>query len=153
MLIDQTQTLTPELSRSHIRFPFHLTREASKLHIHFVYGPKTLEDRERSRRLMEDCIGKYIEPERKPLVLRGLERYYPLSNLITLSVDDPNAYRGACHRHDPEQRLLLSEAEASPGLTKGPLPAGQWTVTVSLHSIVTERCEYRLQVWAEEEEA
>ena len=153
MLIDRIQTVTPEHSRSHIRFPFRLPREASKLHIHFAYGPKALEDREASRRLMEECISKYIEPERQPIVRGSMERYYPLTNLMTLSVDDPEAYRGACHRHDPEQRLFLSGEEASPGLAKGPLPAGLWTVTISVHSIVTERCEYRLQVWAEEEEA
>jgi len=151
MLVDRTQTLKPVHSKSHIRCSFRLDRSPAKLLIHFSYAPKLLDDRERARRLLEDCIDRYIEPERRLLVRGSLDRYFPLGNLITVSVDDPEAYRGACHRPEPDQRLFLSEAESSPGLTRGRLPPGEWAVTLSVHSIVTDACEYRLRVWTEEE--
>ena len=150
MLIDRTHALKPANSRSHIHCPFRLEKPASKLVIHFSYGPKRLDDRERARKLMKECIERYVEPERQLVVRGSMDRYFPLSNLITVSVDDPEAYRGACHRHDPEQRLFLAESSSSPGLTKGPLPPGLWTVTLSVHSIVTEICEYRLRIWSED---
>ncbi|MBB6733049.1 hypothetical protein [Cohnella zeiphila] len=150
MLIDRMQTLKPEDSRSHIRCPFQLEQSASKMFIHFSYGPKLLDDRQQARELMEECVERYIEPERRSLVLGSMDRYFPLSNLITVSVDDPETYRGACHRHDPEQQLFLGESASSPGLTKGRLPSGLWSVTLSVHSIVTDTCEYRLRIWTED---
>lgn len=102
--------------------------------------------------LIKRGIERYVEPDRQKLTLERAEQYLPLRNLITVSIDDSRGHRGACHRQDPVQELYLSERTASPGLTKGTIPEGTWTVTLSLHAIVTQRCAYRLKVWAAEAE-
>ncbi|MBB6671173.1 hypothetical protein H7C19_10780 [Cohnella nanjingensis] len=141
----------PDDARTHRRYPFELREPSDGLHIRFAYSPKTLEDREESRLLMERSIALYVAPDQQARALENVDRYYPLKNLITISVDDGRGYRGACHRHDAEQRLFLSEEEASPGLTRGPVEPGRWCVTLSLHAIVTASCSYRLEVWTAEE--
>ncbi|GEM_PF-485064 len=70
-------------------------------------------------------------------------------NLLTLSLDDAQgAYRGAAHRHDPAQELWLAPETASPGFVAGPLPAGRWTVTLTVHGLHTASCRYRIQIGA-----
>jgi len=107
MLIDKMQTLLPHDTSTHISTKFELSQPKSKLHIEFSYTPKLLEDAERVREFMAECVGRYFEPEQRSAALRHLERETTLSNLLTLSVDAPDGYRGACHRHDPKQWLYF----------------------------------------------
>ncbi|TFE26301.1 hypothetical protein [Cohnella luojiensis] len=152
MLLYITGQVTPDDSRQHFAHRFNLDHPTAKIWIRFNYSPKVLEDNERAKPLIMAGIDLYSAPEQKQLLQGGWERYLPLTNLITVSVDDPEGNRGACHRHDPEQLLFLAERDSSPGLTKGRMVAGIWSVTLSLHSIVTEQCSYHLTVWASEEE-
>ncbi|MFB9274199.1 hypothetical protein [Cohnella cellulosilytica] len=152
MLLNIENEVTPADTRSHLRYDFKLDRPCPGLRVSFEYAPKILEERELAAELIKRSIERYVEPERQKRMLERAEQYYPLRNLITVSIDDSRGYRGACHRQDPGQELHLSEREASPGLMKGTIPEGTWTVTLSLHSIVTERCVYRLKVWAAEAE-
>jgi len=148
LLIDRTGSLSPDDSKTHLRFPFRLDRECANLHIEFDYSPKLLEDEERARDLLDAAFELYVEPARRAAARANAERYLPLANLVTVSVDDPNRYRGACHRQDPMQRLHLSAVEATPGLLPGRIEEGEWTLTLSVHAIVTESCSYRLKAWA-----
>ncbi|MFC4601417.1 hypothetical protein [Cohnella hongkongensis] len=152
MLLNIENEVTPADSRSHLRYHFKLDRPCPGLRVRFEYSPKILEERKLAIELIQRSIERYVEPERQKPMLERAEQYAPLRNLITVSIDDSRGHRGACHRHDPVQELYLSEREASPGLKRGTIPAGTWTVTLSLHSIVTERCAYRLKVWAAEAE-
>jgi len=120
-----------------------------RLCIQFSYSPKKLEDEAKAKQLLERSVQMYMEPAYRQPILEKMDRYLPLTNLVTVSVDDPVGYRGACHRHDSEQWLVLSPSAASPGLTKGPITEGWWSITLSVHSIVTGSCDYRLAVWTE----
>jgi len=152
MLLDVENEVTPADTQTHLRYDFKLNRPCAGIRVRFKYAPKALEDRERAMERIRQSIERYVEPERQELTLERAEQFLPLRNLITVSIDDSRGHRGACHRQDPVQELYLSERKASPGLVRGALPAGTWTVTLSLHAIVTERCAYRLQVWAAETE-
>lgn len=149
MLLDIEHEATPADARTHRRYDFHLDRPCAGLRIRFEYSPKTLEDKELAAEWIRRSIERYVEPERRKLALERADQYLPLRNLITVSVDDSRGHRGACHRQDPVQELFLSERNASFGLTKGAIPEGTCTVTLSFHAVVTERCTYRLQVWAD----
>jgi hypothetical protein len=152
MLIDVKGQVTPVSSRSHITYSFDLRHSVGKLNIRFSYHPKRLEDLERSKELILACIEKYSGSENSELEKVKWGNYMPLTNLITLSVDDPQGHRGAGHRHDPEQLIQLTEYQASPGFVSGPMIQGMWKVTLSLHSIITDICSYELQIWLEEEQ-
>jgi len=142
--------LTPSCSKSHIRYTFFLPEKSSRLNIDFEYEPKKLFDEERSKILIQEGLRKFCEiPDEN--VLNSWRSHMPLSNLLTISVDDPKGFRGSVHRHPPVQHLFISEDEASPGLIQGSLRAGQWSVTISVHAVVTEECFYKLHVWEGDE--
>jgi hypothetical protein len=151
MLIDVKGQVTPVSSRSHITYSFDLSQPVEGLNIHFKYHPKRLEDLERSKTMILESLVKYSNAEYLDLDSAKWETFMPLTNLITLSVDDPTGHRGAGHRHDSEQLLYVSEHRASPGFVSGPMIEGMWRVTLSLHGIVTDICSYELQIWIEEE--
>ncbi|MBP1964154.1 hypothetical protein [Paenibacillus aceris] len=150
LILDVQGIVHPNSSKTHISYQFHLGSHVGKLRIHFAYEPKNLEDREISKSMILKSIHKYTEPNQSERLQAKWESFLPLKNLITLSVDDPERHRGAGHRHDPEQLLVISELEASPGFISGKLPAGLWNVTLSLHAIVTESCRYTMHIHQEE---
>ena len=70
-----------------------------------------------------------------------LHHYAPISaggirNLLTLTLFDPNGFRGAGHRGGDTHSVRISAGEATPGYLPGPLPAGEWTVEVDTHMIM-----------------
>jgi hypothetical protein len=151
LVLDVMGRVLPEYSKTHLRIPFHLDEDCRRLRLKFEYTPKVLEDRKRSLELLQQSFDAYLLPEQREPAMSQADRYLPLKNLITLSLDDPNGYRGACHRHDSVQELTLSAEQASPGLMAGTLPAGAWQATLSVHCIVTDSCDYKLQIWTEKE--
>ncbi len=64
------------------------------------------------------------------------ERIYQITNLLTLTVFDPNGFRGAGHRDGADHRVRLSATEATPGYVRGPLPAGEWIAQIDTHMIM-----------------
>ncbi|MDN8587332.1 hypothetical protein Q0V21_00995 [Paenibacillus sp. 11B] len=149
-LLDLQGYASPEDSKTHIRIPFELNEGCGKLNLRLQYAPKTLENREKALQLLKNSYDLYILPENREFAMENADRHLPLKNLITLSLDDAQGYRGACHRQDEVQELFVSERDASPGLMPGELVPGSWSVTLSLHCIVTDICDYRLQIWTTE---
>ena len=153
ILMEAQGTLTPVMSKTQVVYAFPLPEGLAGLTIHFRYSPKLLEDTERAEELIRQSAPRYME---EPQLSRYLERWenaLPLSNLLTLSLDDPSGFRGAAHRHSPEQSHRIGRTEASPGFLPGPAAAGIWQITISAHAVVTEDCGYSLKVtgWNEEE--
>jgi hypothetical protein len=138
--------LTPNCSKTHLAFRLHLP-QTDALHIQFSYDPKRLEDPVEARREIEAAFLRDATPKQYPALMERWEDFFPLQNLITVSIDDPAGFRGSAHRHDPVQLHTLSEGSASPGFTAGRLPSGVWTVTLSVHCIVTPECHYDLKIW------
>ncbi|WP_435171854.1 hypothetical protein [Paenibacillus glycanilyticus] len=150
LVLEAEGQVTPVCSKTHIAYSFHLDRQGGKLWIGFSYEPKNLEDREQAHPLIAAGINKYTEQAQCARLLEKWESFLPLKNLITISVDDPKRHRGAGHRHNPEQLLLIAGEDASPGFVSGELSEGLWRVTLSLHEIVTDHCRYRLRIHHEE---
>ncbi|MGY2894423.1 CehA/McbA family metallohydrolase [Deinococcus sp. UYEF24] len=59
-----------------------------------------------------------------------------LKTLVTLSLSGPGGFRGAGHRHGDHQQVRLGSRQATPGYLPGPIPAGEWTVTLHTHLVV-----------------
>ncbi len=138
--------VTPSCSKSHITYTLHLHAAVDELIVDFAYEPKTLEDEMRAKALINEGLQRYMLPEHVEASQRNWRSYLPLQNLLTLSFDDENGFRGAGHRHDSVQRLKISREEASPGLIPGQLPRGQFRVTISLHCVVSEQVRYSLRI-------
>lgn len=146
-LLEVEGKVTPLGSKSHMTYQFQIHEAVSGLLIDFKYGPKSYLNKEASYSLIRDAIGRFAEPERVEAYKAQWESFYPLQNLLTLSVDGPEGFRGSAHRHPPEQRHILSEdpRTTSPGFLPGPITPGIWKITVSVHCVVSPECRYELR--------
>lgn len=138
--------LFPEQSKTTIYHPFTLSAPCEALRIRFSYTPKALADEAAADALIEEGFVRYILPEDREALYALRGEVKPLVNLLTISLDAPDGYRGAAHRHDPEQEHIVGTADSAYGFTDGPLLAGTWRVGVSVHAVITRPCTYRLTV-------
>jgi hypothetical protein len=148
--------LTPADHQTHRRYAFVVPERCRELRIRARYTPKFV-SRAESEQLVEQAVASQTaalaqrvgqaRAERWAAELHGADLIVP--NLLTISVDDAHGvYRGAGHRHTPDQQLTIGLEAASPGLVPGPLDAGEWTLTLSAHTLVSAQCEVRIQIGA-----
>jgi hypothetical protein len=76
-----------------------------------------------------------------------------LSNMLTLTIFDPEGCRGAGHRMGEPlgdgqlHRVTLAASQATPGYQPGALRPGPWSVVVDAHRVTAiEPCAYRLTI-------
>ncbi len=150
-LLQVKGTVTPQCSKSHITYTFNLKGESRRLKTSFSYEPKSLEHIPSAQKIICRELKHYIQEEDLQQYLNNWKVFLPLNNLITLSFDDSACFRGCAHRHDHDQLLIISESMASPGLVPGRIPSGLFKITLSIHAIVTDICNYSLQVWEGDE--
>ncbi|TDF98598.1 hypothetical protein [Paenibacillus piri] len=150
-LVEVQGRLTPVASKSQIMYAFPVQAGLDGLTVKFSYSPKLLEDKRVALELIRTAAPQYMEEPQLGSYMERWEQALPLQNLLTLSLDDPHRFRGAAHRHSPEQAHRIGFGEASPGFLPGPMVPGVWRITVSVHAIVTENCTYELRVsgWKE----
>jgi hypothetical protein len=156
-LLARRETLTPADHQTHRRYSFNVPPACALLRIHVRYSPKFVSSAESAQ-----LVARAIQSQSQDLAPRvgpalaelwetdfdGAELRVP--NLLTISLDDAlGAYRGAGHRHTQDQMLTLGTDSASPGLVPGDLPPGDWTLTLSAHTLVSDQCEVDIQIGAE----
>ena len=146
-VLKTTLRVTPAQEKTNIVLPFVLEREAKQLKINYSYAPK-LSDGEAAAKAAENCLLRDAGEYRAQYP--AAETFLPLKNLITLSLDDPNGYRGAAHRQADSQVHSITEHTASPGFLPGKLPAGQWRLVLNVHALVTPFCDCRVEIEAQE---
>ncbi|MBN1873139.1 MAG: PHP domain-containing protein [Anaerolineae bacterium] len=74
-------------------------------------------------------------------------RVQEIGNLLTLTLFDPNGFRGAGHRGGNFHQVQISSEQVTPGYIPGPLPAGQWNVQLDTHMIMPGApVQYRLDI-------
>lgn len=147
VILDIQDCLYPEQSATNVALPFVLDQPQQSLTIEYEYWPKVLSDDDLARRMLNDGMEHCVEEQDRAQF--PINEFLPLVNLVTLSVDAPDGYRGCAHRHDPQQLHILRAEDSSPGFDDGEIMAGQWQVVINVHAVVTEPCHYRLKVTAE----
>lgn len=146
-VLETAVRVTPDREKTNILLPFHLEKEAKQLKIIYSYAPKIL-DGEAAKNAAEVCLQRDADEYRA--AYPAAEKFLPLKNLITLSLDDPHGYRGAAHRQADSQVHILTEHTASPGFLPGELPAGAWRLVLNVHALVTPFCDCRVKIEVEE---
>lgn len=137
-------TVLPENNKTNIALPFTVDSAADFMKITYSYSPKQLGECERAKELIEECLLHDTGEFRRDYP--DWKEYLPLNNLITLSLDSPEGYRGAAHRQGCRQEHILSADFASVGFLRGEILKGEWTVTLNVHAIVTESCVCSLKI-------
>lgn len=145
MIIFETKgKITPDSNKTNLVRRFDVPDNLKTLKISFSYSPKALENREKAIAEIKSCFEKYNET----MPLKPAD-CLPVKNLVTISADDENGYRGAAHRQDSEQEHIISEDYASPGFIKGKITQGEWDIILNVHSISCD-VDYILKVEGEE---
>ena len=107
-----------------------LTAADSKQHIAHRFG------------VPRDAARISIALEHHPRRTTGAE----YANQVSLSLFDPNGFRGARH-NNPDQTARLSATRATPGYLTGRIVPGTWTVVLDTHRILApDPLEYRITV-------
>lgn len=135
-------------SKTHISYMFDVKDPIKELCIEFTFEPSCLEDEEDSKKIIGNCLKQYSN-KKIDSIDDVTKHFMPIRNLLTLSLDGPEGFRGATHRHCIKQHLSLTTESASPGLLPGAIELGVWTVTISIHAIATEFCNYTIKVYGE----
>lgn len=151
VILDIEDKLYPAQSQTNVAFPFELERDMDSLTIEYAYWPKVMTDDELAQRMLHEGMEHCVEEQDRAQF--PIHSFLPLVNLVTLSVDDPEGYRGCAHRHDPEQTHVLRAEDSSPGFEDRSIMAGRWQVVVNVHAVVTDPCNFKLKVTAEGGEA
>ncbi len=75
---------------------------------------------------------------------------HSVSNMLTLTVFDPDGFRGAGHRGGSQHQVRITIDNATPGYLPGPLPAGPWIAVIDTHMIMPgEPLKYSLDLMIE----
>lgn len=148
IIINKSFSVFPKDEKTNIVIPFEVGENVKELKFTFSYSPKRLEDNDRAKNLIQECIkkdaGEYAHE------YPSWESFLPLKNLITLSVDDSFSYRGCAHRQAEYMEHIISENFASPGFNKGKIIPGTWKAVLNVHGVVTKKIDCVLKVEAGE---
>lgn len=152
ILLDAVYQLHPHDSKTNLYIDIPVPRDFWCLEFFCSYTPENLEDREQAKELMLMALKKYV-PEQFRDQYGDWESYLPVSNLITLSIDCQDRYLGCAHRHDSEQRHIISADYASPGFYTQAVKKGLWRGVINIHSVVSDpvSCHLTIRGWEKEE--
>lgn len=126
----------PKDIRTHIKVKFNVPDNLSYITISTFYAPKYESDEKKCIAILDESLKKYA-PYRK-FSYEDMRMSLPLSNHIAWSLDDGEKNLGTEHRHKPDQVHIISEDYSSNGFVKTRIRAGEWTLTASINSIVTD---------------
>ncbi len=149
-IISRNIVLTPKDNKTNIIIKFMLKQDYESLHFKTDYSPKFLQDDKKAKILIDKALDDFMgdTPQRSTV---DWKKYLPLTNLITFSLDAEQKHLGCVHRGAPKQDFMVSENEASLGLETHSPTKGEYRVVLNVHSVITDSCEYKLEVYAGEE--
>lgn len=113
--------------KKHLSYAFEVKENFDILKIEFSYSPKELACKTSSKKIISKCLKKYTDMEKSEIELK-YKNYLPLKNLLTISIDDSNGFRGAAHRQNNNEIFNLSADFASPGMISGLVTKGSWNI-------------------------
>lgn len=146
VIFDKSGVITPEMDKTNISFDFDVPQGVSKLDIDFSYSPKTAEDDSLALNAVSASLEKYLGAENDA----DPHSFLPVNNLVTVSLDDPEGYRGAAHRQPCEQHIVIGSGCSSPGFLKNSVQSGKWRIILNVHCCVCN-ISYSLKISGGEE--
>lgn len=130
--------------KTNISHSFSVPENTKKITVNYSYSPKTVENKTLAEQEIAQAMKKYNIRFADPA------SFLPVKNLVTLSFDENNQYRGACHRQPNEQTIVISETNSTPGIINRKIQSGQWKIVLNVHFAGCE-IKYNLEIEGEEE--
>ncbi len=143
-IFSSTLRLLPSDNKSHIQVKFSVPDGLKCLTVSTVYSPKYEYDEEKCIKKIDEGLSR--QQLARPLGYQEKRRCVPLANHIAWSLDDSEKRLGTEHRHRPDQTHIISEIYSSNGFIRTQIKGGEWTLTVSVNSIVTDHIDVEISV-------
>jgi len=141
ILFKEEKELTFKDESKHIYHPFLINNKAKALFVGFSYEPGDYDGNDCIERIVEafSKVGSDVDSEKA-------KRFLPVNNLLTLSIDGPKGMIGNAHRHESEQKILISEEKAEFGFNPVAIVPGLYTICISTHCIASPLLKYKIIV-------
>ncbi len=141
VLFEIQSTITRSSTQAHIKHTFFVPEQTDAVYIDFAFDPSQVNDPSENEQIIQEAHDFY------EIARSGAGQEEPVLNVLTLSIDDPEGFRGARHYHSPVQQMIIRKMGSTPGVLNKDNQAGLWSVTVSTHALVTKTCQFSVQVY------
>ena len=148
-LLEENYVWTPRNSKTDQTFSFIVPETIEQIKIRFEYSPGKEEDPAVCLPPVRDALNRYYDNYPRDLQPMQEEKFIPIKNLITLSLDKDGVYLGNAHRWAPQQEHLISVQKASLGFVPPAILAGKWNGMLHLHEVLSGTCTGHLLVEGE----
>ena len=135
-LFKQDFRLYNSAHQQHIKYAVNVPNTIESIRVVFTYGPQV----ETDKKALEWAFVK------EGLAAELAEQEDGFRNLLTLTVNDGKAFRGAHHYFSTDQEVLIAPDQASLGFRPGPIQGGEWEFIISCHGIFSDFVEGSIQV-------
>ncbi len=130
----------------HLEFPFTLEKDFTKLVIKYSYSPKDYigESFNMAYSAFKEAYGN------EEVSYGDVIKELPLKNHVTLSLLREGIIMGTAHRHANDLEVALSEKASTVGFHAFKPTAGNYTLVLSTHAVLSEKIECEIEVCAYE---
>lgn len=146
VLLEQEYVWSPADAQTDVPFAFCCTQDITEIRILFSFSPGMETAEEICRPQVEKALARYYDCYPRTLQPMDENRFLPVKNLVTLSVDCQGVYLGNAHRWDTQQEHIFNRAWASRGFHPPAQMAGDWTGMLHLHEIISAECRAYLKI-------
>ncbi len=142
----KTMTLMREDTKSNVIIPFQIEEEYDYLYIEFCYTPDKCDDRNIFEKGVNDARKRHFKGNENDQQQVDWEKYFPLKNLLTISLDVNGEYIGNAHRWDSNQCIRISREFSTEGFNSPSRIKGKWNAMIHIHGINTPQCVVELSI-------
>ena len=143
--------ITDKDTKKHLSTNFMVEKPYTRLIFECSYTPKYLEDAKRGLEIMREAVVK-ADYSLEDFPDEELLKNMPLANHIGWSIDSPIECIGTKHTHNPNQMLIISNGQSTPGFKNTPIYEGKWAITASLNAVITEKLSIHIVILGESDD-
>ena len=146
VLLEQNYRWTPQDAQHDVLFSFVCPEGTAEVRLYFTFSPGRETADEICRPQVEKALTRYYDCYPRELQPMQADKFLPVKNLITISLDKDGQYIGNAHRWDTAQEHILTTETAPRGFTPPSRLEGAWGGMLHLHEIISPECCGTLRV-------
>lgn len=146
VLFEQDYCWSPQDAQHDVPFAFTCPDGTAEIRLYFTFSPGKETADEICRPAVEKALARYYDCYPRELQPMQADRFLPVKNLITISLDKDGRYIGNAHRWDTNQEHILTTTSASRGFTPPDRLDGPWSGMLHLHEIISPVCRGTLRI-------
>ncbi len=135
-LFQQEFKINPSAHQAHLIYRVYVPENLAELEIQFQYGPIV----EKNQQMIRNAV------IREGLLETIIDENTTVRNLLTVSVNERQNFRGAHHFFSENQNIRISEEHATEGFIPGKINEGHWEFIISCHGVFSEEVNGRIEV-------